>query len=91
MDQVMTLAAALAVVVFHFWACRRSPRYWYLGGIVPLLWAGLLAVLFLNGKIELGEDWKRLLFPTLILLLIWAEGHQAAKKRELEKMKAKDM
>ena len=38
-----------------------------------------------------AEDWKMLLFPTAILLLIWLEGHQAARKKELERMKAKDL
>ena len=41
--------------------------------------------------IHWAEDWKVLLFPTLIFLLMWAEGHQAAKKRELEKMRAQDI
>ena len=36
---------------------------------------------------ELGH----LLFPTLVLLLLWLEGHLAAKKRELARMKATDL
>ena len=31
-----------------------------------------------------------LIFPTLIFLLIWLQGNLAAKKREMEQMKAKD-
>ena len=90
-QQLLVLAAAAAVTAFHIWASRRSPRYWYLGGIVPLVWVGLIGYLFWNGMIHLQQDWKVLLFPTLILLLIWLKGHQAARKRELEKMKAKDI
>lgn len=32
-----------------------------------------------------------IVFPTLILLLFWIQGHQAAKKKEIKKMKAKDL
>ena len=91
MNPVITLIAALAVIVVHVWLCHRSPKFWYLGGIIPLLWIGVLAVLFYNGKIHFGEDWKMILFPTLIFFLFWAQGHLAAKKKEMEKMKAKDM
>ena len=91
MNPLLTLAAAAAITVFHIWASRRRPRYWYLGGIVPALWLGALMFLFANGKIDLAEDWRMLLFPTAILLLIWLEGHQAARKKELERMKAKDL
>ena len=34
----LTLLLALVILLFHIWASRRSPRYWYLGGIVPLAW-----------------------------------------------------
>ncbi len=30
-------------------------------------------------------------FPTLIFFLFWIQGYQTAKKKELEKMKAKDI
>ena len=82
---------AIAVTLFHFWASRRAPKYWYLGGIVPALWIGALVFLFVNGKIDLGADWQMLVFPTAILLLIWLAGHEAAKKKEIERMKAKDL
>ena len=91
MNAVMTLIAALAVIAVHVWLCYRSPKFWYLGGIIPVLWIGVLVFLFFNGKIDFAEDWKMIIFPTLIFSLLWIQGHQAAKKRELEKMKAKDM
>ena len=34
----LTLLLALVILLFHIWASRRSPRYWDLGGIVPLAW-----------------------------------------------------
>ena len=91
MNTVMTLIIAFVVIVLHVWLCHRSPKFWYLGGIIPLLWIGVLVFLFSNGKINFGEDWKMIVFPTLIFFLFWIQGHQTAKKKEIAKMKAKDM
>ena len=87
----MTLIVALVVIVVHVWLCHRSPKFWYLGGIIPLLWVGTLVFLFFNGKLNFGEDWKMIIFPTLIFFLFWIQGYQAAKKKEISKMKAKDI
>ena len=91
MNPALTLVIAFLILAFHIWASRRSPRFWFLGGIVPLVWFGLLAFLWSRGKISLPADWKILVFPTLILLLLWLKGNLAAKKREMEQMKAKDL
>lgn len=91
MNTAITLIIAIAVIVLHVWLCRRSPKFWYLGGLIPLVWIGLLVFLFFNGKINFGEDWKIIVFPTLILILLWIEGQQIARKKEIEKMKAKDI
>ena len=91
MNPILTLGIALLVLVFHTWASYRSPRFWYLGGIVPLLWVCILAYLWYHGQIDVLADWKILLFPTLLLLLIWLRGNLTAKKREMECMQAKDL
>ena len=91
MNTVMTLIIAFVVIVLHVWLCHRSPKFWYLGGIIPLLWVGTLVFLFFNGKLNFGEDWKMIIFPTLIFFLFWIQGYQAAKKKEISKMKAKDI
>ena len=91
MNIVMTLIVALVVIVVHVWLCHRSPKFWYLGGIIPLLWVGTLVFLFFNGKLNFGEDWKMIIFPTHIFFLFWIQGYQAAKKKEISKMKAKDI
>ena len=91
MNTAITLIIAIIIIIFHVWLCRRSPKFWYLGGISPLLWIVLLVFLFFNGKINFGEDLKMIVFPTLIFILLWIEGQQAAKKKEIAKMKAKDM
>lgn len=91
MNTVIIGIIAISVIVFHYWACHRAPKYWYLGGIIPLVWFGLLAFLFFKGTIDFGEDWKMIIFPTLIFFFMWMEGHQSAKKKEMNKMKVKDM
>ena len=91
MKIAISIAIGVIVVAFHLWASRRTTKYWYLGGIVPVAWIILLAVQFYNKMITFAEDWRRILFPTLILFLMWAEGHEAAKKKEAAKMKAKDL
>ena len=91
MNTAITLIVALAVIAVHMWLCHRSPKFWYLGGIIPLLWIGVLVFLFFNDKIDFGEDWKMVVFPTLIFFLVWAQGYLAERKKEFEKMKAKDI
>ena len=91
MNTAITLIIAFVVIILHVWLFRRSPKLWYLGGIIPLLWIVLLVFLFFNEKISFGEDWKMIVFPTLIFFLFWIQGHQAAKKKEIAKMKAKDI
>ena len=58
MNPLLTLAAAAAITVFHIWASRRRPRYWYLGGIVPALWVAILIFLLANGAIRPAEDYR---------------------------------
>ncbi len=91
MGHVTTLLIAVVVILFHVWASRRSPKYWYLGGIIPLLWAGCIVFLLAHRAIHWAEDWKTLVFPTLLLLLLWLQGNQSAKKREMAQMQAKDL
>lgn len=87
----LTLLIVLLVITFHIWVSRRPPKYWYLGGVVPLIWFVLLGILALKGQIHLPQDLKVILFPSLILPLVWAEGNQIAKKKEMNRMKAIDL
>lgn len=66
-------------------------RYWYLGGIVPAIWLILLAFLGVHGLIHPAQNWPMLVFPTVILLLLWLKGHETAKKKEIARMKARDL
>ena len=85
MNTAITLIIAIVVIILHVWLCRRSPKLWYLGGIIPLLWIVLLVFLFFNEKISFGEDWKMIVFPTLIFFLFWIQGHQRQRKKKLLK------
>ena len=91
MNPAVTWVIAIAVTIFHIWASRRKPKYWYLGGVVPVIWIGIIIFLFANGMIHKADDWEVLFFPTVILLLIWLSGHESAKKKEMESMKAQDI
>ena len=55
----LPLLLALVILLFHIWASRRSPRYWYLGGIVPLAWFLCLGILLFNGR----ANWATSCFP----------------------------
>lgn len=44
MNTAITLIIAFVVIILHVWLCRRSPKLWYLGGIIPLLWISIVAI-----------------------------------------------
>ena len=77
--------------LYFMFGCAEEVLNLVFRRIIPLLWTALLVFLFFSGKINWGEDWKMTVFPTLIFFLFWIQGHQVAKKKEIAKMKAKDM
>ena len=81
MNAAITLLIAIAVIILHVWLCRRSPKFWYLGGIIPLLWTALLVFLFFSGKINWGEDWKMTVFPTLIFFPVLDSRTSGGKEK----------
>ena len=81
---VIVWIIAAAVVLFHFWASRRSPKYWFLGGIVPLVWLILMGVFLARGELDLQTHWRTVLFPPVVLILVWIQGQQAARRRDQE-------
>ena len=90
MNTAITLIIAIVVIILHVWLCRRSPKLWYLGGIIPLCGLVCWYFCFQWQKSILGEDWK-IFFPDSYFFPVWIQGHQAAKKKEIDKMKAKDI
>lgn len=89
-DVIVKLVTVLTIVL-HCWLSYRSPKYWYLGGIVPFLWVILLIAMIAFSAIRSFGDFFTMAIPLLIFLLIWLKGHLAAKKRELNQMKARDL
>ena len=75
----------------RYFPAHRERILSLLGGIAPALGVAVLIFLPATCLRRPAEAGKMLLFPTAILLLIWLEGHQAAKKKELERMRAKDL
>lgn len=61
--KALICVAVIALTLFHFWASHKSPRRWYLGGIVPLIWAGTLAFLFARGASSWGGTGRCWYFP----------------------------
>lgn len=56
-----------------------------------MVWVTLFEVLFWNDMVDWAKDWKIIFFLTLIVFLIWIEGHEASKKKEITKMMAKSI
>ena len=85
MNTAITLIIAIVVIILHVWLCRRSPKFWYLGGIIPLLWIALLAFLFFNRKISWGDDWKMLFSRHLFSSCSGFKDTRQPRKRNLKK------
>lgn len=80
MNTVMTLLVALVVIVLHVWLCHRSPKFWYLGGVLPLLWIGVLVVLFSRQN----QFWGRLennYFPDTYLFPVLDSGTSSSQEK----------
>ena len=63
MNAAITLLIAIAVIILHVWLCRRSPKFWYLGGIIPLLWTALLVFFVFQRENQLGRGLENDCFP----------------------------
>ena len=73
MDHWALFLFAFAAVVIHAWLCRREDPHWYLGCIVPLLYGGAVAWMFLGDDLLLAL--RIILFgaalPVAGLLWLW--------------------
>ena len=73
MDHWALFLFAFAAVVIHAWLCRREDPHWYLGCIVPLLYGGTVAGMFLGDDLLLAL--RIILFgavlPVAGLLWLW--------------------
>ena len=71
MDHWALFLFAFAAVVIHAWLCRREDPHWYLGCIVPLLYGGAVAWMFLGDDFLLAL--RIILFGAVLPVagLIW--------------------
>ena len=73
MDHWALFLFAFAAVVIHAWLCSREDPHWYLGCIVPLLYGGTVAWMFLGDDFLLAL--RIILFgavlPVAGLLWLW--------------------
>ena len=79
MEHWTVFSLAFAAVVVHAWLCRREDPHWYLGCIVPLLYGGAVAWMFLEQEPFLAL--KVLIFgtalPVVLLVLAWAGARES--------------
>ena len=66
---------AFAAVVLQAWISRRGERHWYMGCIVPLIYGGVVAWMFLGDDLLLSL--QIILFgaviPIFLLLSLWVK------------------
>ena len=72
MDSWTVFSLAFAGVMFSAWLGRKNSPNWYLGGIAPLLYGGVVAWMFLEKDPLLAL--RIILFGALLPvgLLLWA-------------------
>ena len=73
-------AIALVLMVAEYLLCTKLKNPLW-GGIISLAWLVLLAAAFSHGMVNWPQDWKIIVSPTLIFFFMWAEGHEAARKK----------
>ena len=90
LELLCTIALTVAIVgVQNYLSTRQA---WQLGAVVPLL---SLAVLVGSAVIWSLPLSAKLVVPGLLILglelLLWVDGRAQRRRRELDKMKAKDL
>ncbi|MDT2861308.1 hypothetical protein [Lactococcus lactis] len=93
MDNLIGILIVIAIIAFQTFCGYIGNRY--LGMILPLIFIGFVIFFFFKGT--LGFNFKDIVMPffgPLILALTYDGGKRSRKdkiKKELEKMKAKDI
>jgi len=90
---IRIIIAIIILAVQHFLSTRRNV---FLGAILPVSYIIYMAYLMLSGlssKFE-RDFWFVAIIGTIILLSVWTSGRESIEKKrrkELDKMKARDM
>ena len=89
MDHWALFLFAFAAVVIHAWLCRREDPHWYLGCIVPLLYGGAVAWMFLRDDFLLAL--RIILFgavlPVAGLLWLWRSDRDREPPEERDQQR----
>ena len=71
---------AFGAVLIHAWASRRGATHWYLGGIVPLLYGGIVAWMFVDKDVLLCL--QIIIFGAVIPILLLLAAWWSSKKED---------
>lgn len=89
MDHWALFLFAFAAVVIHAWLCRREDPNWYLGCVVPLLYGGAVAGMFLGDDLLLAL--RIILFgavlPVAGLLWLWRSDRDREPPEERDQQR----
>ena len=79
MDSWTVFSLAFTGVLFSAWLGRKNSPNWYLGGIVPLLYGGVVAWMFLDEDplLALRIILFGALLPAALLGWLWWDSRQA--------------
>ena len=89
MDHWALFLFAFAAVVIHAWLCRREDPHWSRGCIVPLLYGGAVAGMFLGDDLLLAL--RIILFgavlPVAGLLWLWRSDRDREPPEERDQQR----
>ena len=81
MNAWAVFSVAFAAVVLQAWVSRRGERHWYMGCIVPLIYGGVVAWMFLGKDLLLSL--QIILFgaviPIFLLFSLWEREKRSRK------------
>lgn len=80
MDSWALFTIAFSAVIVHAWLSRRNDPHWYLGCVVPLLYGGAVAWMFLGDDLVLSL--RIILFGAAlpVAALIWLWRHEPPRR-----------
>ena len=87
MDSWALFTIAFSAVIVHAWLSRRNDPHWYLGCVVPLLYGGAVAGMFLGDDLLLAL--RIILFgavlPVAGLLWLWRSDREPPEEDRRER------
>lgn len=86
------IIVSIAIGLFVMHERLSASKYWFLGGLLPLLGAGAAIYQFLFAKIlPITQNIIAYVVFFAVTLLLWIAGRYERKQKELRKMNAQDI